>query len=233
MNSPKYVGLVPARAGSRGIKDKNLETIGTKTLLQIAIEGAVSSGHIDSVIVSSDGKHILAEALKHNAIPHERPSQIATDNSLARDVVFDFLQSPFGHSLESTDFIVYLQPTSPFRSSNHIVDSIRLSKKHAGKSVVSVVKIPASLERIVIIDNFSLKALRAIPSMPSKNRQDLTEVYTANGALYLFSIEEFLRQGDIPILESVPYLMTQHDSIDIDSIEDLEFARLIETVSSL
>ena len=70
MSRPKYVGLVPARAGSQGIKGKNLKKIGDRTLVQIAIEAAISSGVIDSVVVSSDGLEILSEALLHDAIPH-------------------------------------------------------------------------------------------------------------------------------------------------------------------
>jgi CMP-N,N'-diacetyllegionaminic acid synthase len=232
MNRPKYVGLVPARAGSQGIKDKNLKKIGDRTLVQIAIEAATNSGALDYVVVSSDGTEILAEASLHYAIPHQRPAQFATDDSLARDVVFDFLQSPIGKVLGSKDYIVYLQPTSPFRNSQHIVDSIELSKVHAPKSVVSVVKIQAALEKLVRIVDFCIKPLDSIASSPSFNRQVLTEVVTANGAIYVFSKENFLNHGDIPILDSIPYLMSSHDSIDIDSNEDLDFARLLKELQN-
>ncbi len=228
MSRPKYVGLVPARAGSQGIKGKNLKKIGDRTLVQIAIEAAISSGVIDCVVVSSDGLEILSEASMHGAIPHQRPAQFATNHSLARDVVFDFLQSPIGKELDSKDYIVYLQPTSPFRSSQHIIEAIKLSKAHLPKSLVSIVKIQATLEKLVQVDDFSIKPLDSIVSSPSLNRQDLTEVVTANGAIYVFSKESFLTCGDIPILGSIPYLMSSVDSIDVDSVEDLNFAKLLK-----
>ena len=228
MSRPKYVGLVPARAGSQGIKGKNLKKIGDRTLVQIAIEEAISSGVIDSVVVSSDGLEILSEASLYDAIPHRRPAQFATNDSLAREVVFDFLESPTGKELDSKDYIVYLQPTSPFRNARHIIEAIELSKAHMPKSLVSIVKIQATLEKLVQVDDFSLRPLDSIVSSPSRNRQDLTEVVTANGAIYVFSKESFLTHGDIPILGSIPYLMSSVDSIDVDSVEDLMFARLLK-----
>jgi CMP-N,N'-diacetyllegionaminic acid synthase len=228
MSRPKYVGLVPARAGSQGIKGKNLKKIGDRTLVQIAIEAAISSGVIDCVVVSSDGLEILSEASLHDAIPHQRPAQFATNDSLAREVVFDFLESPTGKELDPKDYIVYLQPTSPFRNSQHIIEAIELSKAHMSKSVVSIVKIQATLEKLIQVDDFSIKPLDSIVSSPSRNRQDLTEVVTANGAIYVFSKESFLTHGDIPILGSIPYLMSTVDSIDVDSVEDLMFARLLK-----
>jgi CMP-N,N'-diacetyllegionaminic acid synthase len=228
MITPKYFGLVPARAGSQGIENKNLEKIGERTLVQIAVEAATAVGALESVIVSSDGLEILTEASSHNAIPHKRLAQFATNNSPARDVVFDFLQSRMGEGIDSKDYIVYLQPTSPFRNSQHIIDAIKLSKVHAPRSVVSVVKIHASLEKLVKVADFSIKPLDALASSPSLNRQDLTEIFAANGAIYVFSIENFLMQGDIPILGSIPYLMSSHDSLDVDSVEDLYFARLLQ-----
>lgn len=232
MSGPKYVGLVPARAGSQGIQGKNLKKIGNRTLVQIAIEAATSSGLLDFVVVSSDGVDILSETSLHNAIPHQRPAQFATSDSLARDVVFDFLQSPIGKGLDTKDYIVYLQPTSPFRNSQHIIEAIELSKSHVPKSLVSIVKIHAPLEKLVQVDDFSIKPLDSIMSSPSLNRQDLTEVVTANGAIYVFSIDRFLAHGDIPILGSIPYLMSSHDSIDIDSVEDLIFAKLLKEPSN-
>jgi CMP-N,N'-diacetyllegionaminic acid synthase len=228
MSRPKYVGLVPARAGSQGIQGKNLKKIGNRTLVQIAIEAATSSSSLDFVVVSSDGIDVLTEATFHNAIPHQRPAQFATNDSLARDVVFDFLQSPIGKGLDAKDYIVYLQPTSPFRNSQHIIEAIELSKAHVPKSLVSIVKIHAALEKLVQVEDFSIKPLDSIMSSPSLNRQDLTEVVTANGAIYVFRIDHFLAHGDIPILGSIPYLMSSHDSIDIDSVEDLMFARLLK-----
>ncbi len=133
-----YVALIPARGGSQGVPRKNLEVIGARSLLERAIESALGVEQISSCFVSSEDDQILQEAEKNGALPLRRAASAASNSARAHEVVEDFLeQRP-----EVTDDValVYLQPTSPFRTAERVGEAIAAYEKGAGESVVSVVR---------------------------------------------------------------------------------------------
>jgi N-acylneuraminate cytidylyltransferase len=198
--------------------------VGARTLLEIAVAEAYAAG-ITSVFVTSDSRDILdsiqKQFLSTNLIL--RSPSAATDSATAREVVQDFLdQAP---TVKESDYIAYLQPTSPLRKSCHIKAAISWIDSGLSSKIVSVVSSPYPNEKVVSIVNEKI----VVPdgANPSGNRQDFEPAFYPNGAIYIFLVEEFLQAGEIPVHGAMALEMDKFSSIDIDSIEDLELARLI------
>lgn len=224
MMTSSFVGLIPARSGSKGVHRKNLQLIGDSTLVELAAASAFGAGLLD-VYLSSDSEEIRQSVSK--VFPKikgiERSEFSASDTAKASDVVFDFLEKV--PDLPKGTFIVYLQPTSPFRQPGHVSEAMSLLSPTGPQSLVSVVEAsPSPLKSVQIING----EVRTFPfSMPTENRQDVPTAFFPNGAIYIFSLEAFLEVGDVPIDGSIPFVMDKASSLDIDTTHDLEIARLL------
>lgn len=219
----KVWALIPARAGSKGLPRKNLALVGEVSLLERAIRSAQDSGMVDHVIVSSDSQRILDDAVRCGASAHMRSPAAATDTSRANDVVSDFLASGSGASFSLSGLLVYLQPTSPFRTALHVRTAIQLSLRE-GQPCVSVKASSDLPSKAICIEEGIVVSASVVESDVTGNRQSVTS-YHPNGAVYVFSKRQFLRAGDVPIVGARILLMDKLSSIDIDDEADLHIAR--------
>ena len=130
--------LIPARAGSKGIKNKNMTILNGKPLIFYTIQEALKVFPKESIYTSSDSTSILdyAKSLGVNAIL--RPESLATDESTSSEVIKHFISEIKDDSDDFT--ILYLQPTSPLRNSNHINEALKIFELNDCKSLISVSK---------------------------------------------------------------------------------------------
>ena len=131
-----YIGLIPARGGSKGIPRKNLAVVGTQSLLQRAVACALGSRKVSVCYVWSDDEEILSKSAAYGAIPLFRQEDASGDAAEARDVVLDFLAKQ--HDTDPLAKIVYLQPTSPFRNWSHVDRAIDEMESAGTELLVSV-----------------------------------------------------------------------------------------------
>jgi CMP-N-acetylneuraminic acid synthetase len=226
------IALIPARSGSKGILNKNLQKVGNRTLLQRAIHSALESEVFSQVFVSSDSNQILDHALESNALPLMRSSITAADDALAEHVVSDFLKLSAVQPITSFR-LTYLQPTSPFRSSEHIRQAINLADRNDNQSCVSVTRVHQHPAKMGRIQDGIFQAWDLSLSQFTINRQNLATLYIPNGAVYIFPLSLFALRGGFPILGSAAYEMDEISSIDVDSLTDLQIARSLadETIN--
>lgn len=217
----QVLALVPARGGSKGIPRKNLRLVRGKPLIEHTIQAAIESKVVDRVYVSSDDDEILRISSDMGAEPLKRPDAAASDTATATSVVLDFI-SQLPPSLMAADpYIVYLQPTSPLRTSSHIdgafckMDAENVS---ISLSVVQLKRLP--YKSFKLTEDGLLQSLFD-ESLSNANRQALPVTYYPNGALYIFPLSEFLVKGGFPSNGSVPFVMSENDSIDIDTEDDI------------
>ena len=219
-----FIGLIPARKGSKGLKNKNILSLNNKPLVQHTFEAANSSSCIDEVWASSDDLTILSLANSMNIKDLKRPKKFATDQSSSVDVVNHFIDSLPDNLNHEKTYIVYLQPTSPLRDSSHIDEAINQLIEHKNKSLISVMRLRKSpFKSFVISESGNLQSLFN-EQLSNARRQDLQDAYIPNGAIYIFTIAEFLSRKGFPSNGSLPYIMSYNDSIDIDDLEDLKIA---------
>src|SRR5437762_12313177 len=124
---PFYLGLIPARGGSKRIPGKNLISLGGKPLIAHTIEAARKSKKLSKVLVSTDDERIADYSRSLGAdVPFLRPRELARDQSPTFDAAWHAVMSVEKQRGARVDAVVLLQPTSPFRTSSHIAESIDL-----------------------------------------------------------------------------------------------------------
>jgi len=216
-----FIGLIPARKGSKGLLNKNMLSLNNKPLVQHTIEAALNSSLLTEINVSSDDSAVLklAESLKVKTLI--RPAEFSSDDSSAIEVVNHFITSLSKQITYEDHFIVYLQPTSPLRSSHHIDQAIKMLLQNKEKSLLSVTHMRKSpFKSFVVSESGRLESLFD-EKLSNARRQDLQDVFIPNGAIYIFSIQEFIERKGFPSNGSIPFIMSEDDSIDIDEQEDL------------
>lgn len=222
MKTKKFLALVPARKGSKGVFFKNVRVVEGKPLIQYTIDAAIDSGVFDSVYVSSDDPAIEKICKGQPVEFILRPKEISSDNSTANDVIKHFLELiPEDVDILNT-YIFYLQPTSPLREKSHIIAASKILLESKLHGLISLTKNEIEIFKCFRVDNDGKVQSLFEESMTNASRQSLPPTYRPNGAIYAFSIKKFLDSGRIPSNGSVPFIMTDDESLDIDAEEDFQ-----------
>jgi len=223
----KIIALIPARGGSKGIHKKNMQLVYGSPLIDYTINAAVSVKEIDEVYVSSDDVEIIEHSKLKGVKTINRPKHYATDKSSAVCVVNHFLETMQKNVHNKDLIIVYLQPTSPLRTKEHISEALNLLNHNNNGGLVSVVKMDKSpFKSFVINKNGKLNSLFD-EHLSNARRQDLPITYIPNGAIYIFSAKSFLRHKGFPSNKSIPYVMNKTTSVDVDTMDDIKIIEKI------
>jgi N-acylneuraminate cytidylyltransferase len=218
----RTIAMVPARGGSKGIPKKNIAKLGGYPLVGWPIISASKVPEIDEIYLSTDNQEIASVGASYGATVLLRPEQLAADESSVVDMVayhlLGFMSDP-----EPPEIVVYLEPTSPFRTSEEITACIDLLRK---KNLDAVATFAETIEhpshhRVVSEDGI-LHTPEWVKIRERKNAFYLT------GAVYVFSVSSFLKMKPTGIFFGKTGYVIQHSAvIDIDSPSDLEFARAL------
>ncbi|MFO0680444.1 MAG: acylneuraminate cytidylyltransferase family protein [Sandaracinus sp.] len=217
------LAIVPARAGSKRIPDKNLRPVGGVPLVVHAFRTARAAKTVDRVVCSSDDPRVLALAAAESVTPIERPAELAGDASPAIDYVRHCL-GVLDESGFSADVVVILQPTSPFTTSADVDATVDLLHSSGAESAVSVVKLdhaihPVKLKRMV--------GDHLLPYLEDERGRmathELPELYVRNCSVYV-TRRSVIERGQLLSDDCRGYVMPRERSIDINDPIDLELA---------
>ncbi len=219
----KNIAIIPARSGSKGLPNKNIKKLIDKPLMYYSIEAAINSGCFDTVMVSTDSEKYANIARDGGAeVLFLRSQSTSSDTASSWDVVIEVLNRYLNIGKKFDTFCL-LQPTSPLRSSNDIIESYRLMAQRDAFSVISVTELDHPLAWCGEIgENLSLDGF--IQKSASKQRQLQKTIYRINGAIYIASIPEFLKDQFLYRRGSYAYIMPKERSIDIDTEYDFKCA---------
>lgn len=213
------LGIIPARGGSRGIKDKNIVLVSGKPLIVYTIEAALESGCFETVVVTSDDNIILDVASKYPVRLLKRPACLATD-AAGSDGVIEHALLEMQQESSATHFML-LQPTSPLRSARDIQDAWKKYNEVPSQMLVSVYKLEEGLQKAFVRDEQGFLRGLLSKDAPFQRRQDLPDIFLPNGAIYICSKEVFMVDRRLPRERIFPYLMGIEESVDVDVPEDL------------
>lgn len=221
----KVIGLIPAKKNSKDLKDKNFKKLNGLSLFEIAIKGSINSKIIKETFVTSDSLKILKIAEKYGAKSILRNKKLSSFKATAEELILDFLKKNINNYKDEELIIVYLQPTSPFRNHTHIDSAFKIFLREKIKILLSV------SENKNFYKSFKKNKNKLSPFFKSKlitaNRQTLKQIYTPNGAIYIFYAKDFLYEKKFNLNNTDYFLMNKIDSIDIDSKEDYKIAKLL------
>lgn len=224
IDGKKIIALIPARGGSKGIKDKNIFEIEGKPLIAYTIDEAKKSRYIDEIIVSTDSEKIKKVSLDYGAsAPFIRPGDLSTDKAATIDVVIHALNYLKDKNMKY-DYLVLLQPTSPLRKVMDIDEAIKTFANNGERGLASVSKVSDSPILIRNLDENSGKMKRLIDIKSSIRRQDMPVFYRINGAIYINLINEISENTSLNDNECY-YVMSREHSVDIDEYVDIEIAK--------
>jgi CMP-N-acetylneuraminic acid synthetase len=219
------IAVIPARGGSKGIKNKNIIDIMGKPLIAYTIDPALKAkqdGMIDDVVVSTDSEKIAEIARSFGAsVPCLRPAAISGDKAKTPDAVLhmvEYCQSQ-GMDMES---VMLLQPTSPLRAYEDIQAAVELYDNNNADSLISCYL----EETITDIIMYRRDGSRAVPLNAKHNkgvrRQEHEKLYIRNGAIYITAIS-YLKDNHRSISENpLMYEMPKSRSVNLDTKEDLK-----------
>lgn len=221
MKKNKIIALITARGGSKGLPRKNILPLLGKPLISWTIESALKcSDCIDKVLLSTEDSEIADVGKKFGAEIINRPPELASDNSSSLDVIQHAIEWCETKKYEA-DVMILLQPTSPLRNNMHIDEAISLYLSKNAQFVVSVFEPnPSPIKAYIQKDDGSIEGIYSADA-PYQRRQDLPMAYQPNGAIYIFDIMKFKLNNKFPKENVYPYIMTNNDSVDIDSKQDL------------
>tara|TARA_B100000780_G_C21117735_1_gene452402 strand:+ start:1221 stop:1925 length:705 start_codon:yes stop_codon:yes gene_type:complete len=222
----KILAVIPARGGSKGIKNKNIKNLCGHPLIAWTITKAKRSKFIEKVVVSTDSKKIAYISKKYGAsVPFIRPKEYATDK--ANDfVVLKHAINFFATKGEKFDYIIMLQPTSPLRELKDINNSIKKVLKKDIDALVSVSKVEVQHPRFI----YSIKNKdNLVPFLKKKNssdirRQDIDPLYFLEGSIYISKIKTLMKYKTFYHNKTRAYEVPKWKSLEIDDTEDLNLA---------
>lgn len=219
----KFVALIPARGGSKGIKNKNLVKINGKSLVDIAIEFAIKSKIFSKIILSSDEKRILKRGNNKGIITHYRNKNLALDHSLLSDTILKIKET---YNLKKNWILIILEPTSPLRNLADLKIACKKITKDKLDSYCTFTESFISPYRIWNITKDNLKPL--IKNKYSwAPRQKFKKFYQPIGNIIALNLEKFTKKKKILFGKKGYDIVSKKRSIDIDSPDDLEIVKKI------
>jgi N-acylneuraminate cytidylyltransferase/CMP-N,N'-diacetyllegionaminic acid synthase len=195
--SSSVIAIIPARSGSKGLKNKNILNLNGLPLISWSIKEALESQYIDQVVVSTDSVEIQEIAIKFGAeAPILRPPKLADDSSQTYTAIEHMLDFYKISRQQEFEFVVLLEPTSPLRTFEDIDNAIeKLGLHPKATSIVGVGRSETQHpDFLVNIGTEGFISSLAGTNVYSKRRQDISPVFFLEGSIYISrtdSLREF------------------------------------------
>ena len=227
------VAIIPARSGSKGVKDKNIKHLYGHSLLEWSINAAMRSKLIDRVFVSTDSEEYARLAVEYGAeVPFLRPKKISGDAASDLDFVIHAIEE-FNKMNLCPEYLVHIRPTTPIRDPVIIDDAISLFQNNKEfNSLRSVHKMPESSYKTLEINNGNLTPLSLFGDMridSNAPRQSFPDTYIANGYVDILSKSFIIKNQKIHGEKILPFIT--NPAYELDSIEDFDYLEYIASTS--
>lgn len=223
------LAIIPARGGSKGLPGKNIKELNGKPLIAYAIEAALNSKYIDKVIVTTDSDEIADIAKRYGAdVPFKRPDELSSDTASAIDVYLHATEFVMNEQRGKLEKFMVLLPTAPMRTSKHIDDAVELFNDKNATTLISVKEAETPITWYMNknsddrIENAGFGVGNAVT-----NRQVNSKYYIPNGAIYILDYDLLKSKRTYYCDNTVGFVMTAEDSVDIDTITEFKFAEML------
>lgn len=220
LSAHSFLAVVPARGGSKAVPRKNIRPLGGRPLLLHTLEQVAAVSEIDCCVVSTDDEEIAGIARRAGVRVVERPPELSGDTAPTEWALLhalDVLEAE-GHRF---DYVLVLEPTSPFRRPETIRKCMRRISDDDGESLVTLLETRASLGRIV--------AGRFRPLVPGapRRRQDREPLYEESSTVYVARVDFLRRTGSLVCDDWLAVVVDPEEAVDINTPLDFEIAEAV------
>jgi N-acylneuraminate cytidylyltransferase len=219
----KRLAIIPARSGSKGLKDKNIIDLCGKPLMAYSIEAALQSNLFDKVIVSTDSEKYAEIAKKYGAEVMMRGEKLSDDKATTFTVIEDLLS----RLNTQYDYFVLLQPTSPLRKAEHVIEATHRFESRMGDFDFLVSMKESEHAKVLVNPIDEDGSLKYFDTDFSNYRRQGYKDYSPNGAIFIAKPEAYLSKKHFFGAKSLGYIMNAEDSVDIDNAIDLVVAKAV------
>lgn len=221
----KPLVIIPARGGSKGIPGKNSKELRDKPLIAYTIDAARAVFKDEEICVSTDDRKIIDLVEKDGLIvPFIRPPDLAIDTASTYDVLRHALHF-YEINRYVPEVVILLQPTSPFRTHDHIKEALKLY--HDDLDMVVSVKETTSNPYYTLFEENSEGFLVKSKKGTYSRRQDCPSVWEYNGAIYIINPTSLKKTSHLKFQKIIKYEMNEESSLDLDSPLDWKLAEYI------
>ncbi len=210
----RILAVIPARAGSKGVPNKNIRIIGGHPLIYYSIKNAIASEHITDVIVSTDSPEVRIIAQQMGVSCHWRREELCGDAVTLDAVIADAIPKD-----TEWDYIVTMQPTSPTLKTVTLDSAINYAIENDLDTLISAINAPHL--------SWSIKNGNTVPNYTERlNRQYLPPYYLETGAFVISKASVVTPKTRIGTKVSI-FELPENESVDVDTFEDLRSVNAI------
>ena len=218
------LAVIPARGGSKRLPRKNIIEFLGKPIIAHTIEAAVKTSLFKKIVVSSEDEEILSITGQYAVEVQTRPTELATDTAKVDEVCHHVLQTEIDKG-NNYDILCCLYATAPLRNADDITKTVALvseGKCNAAFAVTDYYYPPHQ----ALLQNRGGYLEPAWPDMADMQSQQVPKLFIDNGSTYVVTVREFLRVRSFRTRRVLGHFMPRERSVDIDTMEDLQLARL-------
>jgi CMP-N,N'-diacetyllegionaminic acid synthase len=228
----QLIAIIPARGGSKGIRNKNMQLLANKPLVLHAVDCAIESKIFDRIIVSSDDDAILAcvKSRSQADVPFKRPDHLAQDDTRIADVIHHLLTHLQREESFAPHAFMLLEPTSPLRTPDDLYMAYKHFQKMKKPCLLSVSEPMQHPSNMILARRKHSTTWQYCLDRPfeSRGRQDFNPVWFINGLCYITNTKFFLTTQMIYDLNRCAlFEVPSERAIDINTPMDLRYARSI------
>jgi CMP-N,N'-diacetyllegionaminic acid synthase len=215
----KILAIIPARSGSKGVKNKNAKIFNSKPLIEWSIREAKKTSLIDNIVISTDSHAIIkiANKLKVNYV--KRPKKLSSDNSKVQDAVIHVLNKLKKNQNIFYDYMLLLEPTSPLRSVKTIIKCVKFIVENNINSIIPISEINV---------NFGYKKKNNFVALnkPARQRQLREKVFFESSTIYAVKMNFFNKYKQFVNKNSIPFIISKDEAFDINDKIDFKISEL-------
>tara|TARA_Y100001938_G_scaffold31315_1_gene42750 strand:- start:5406 stop:6098 length:693 start_codon:yes stop_codon:yes gene_type:complete len=220
----RNIAVIPARAGSTRLKDKNVYPLGGKPLIRWTTEAVIDSGCFDSILISTDSDKIFSAVSDLPVLRHHRPAEHATVRATALGAMLHIVDDIA--RTDSPDTFSYFLPTCPFVSSEDIRSGMKKLKSpnSSADSVVSMTMIPETIQLACVMrDDLVLPVFDNL-ECGLTNSKFIKKYYKPSGAFYMSNFEYIRKSRNYFTGNVKGVIIPENRSVDINNLADIEYA---------
>jgi len=224
LNKVSKLAVIPARGGSKRLKDKNIYPLQGKPLIEYTIESVLESKCFDTVVVSTDSEKIANVAKKYDVVVHNRPAELATSRATVVEAMLDLMNETERH-----DIFAYFLPTCPLKTAEDIRGVMNLYNEDNVDAAISVVEYDIPIQLAIIMNGDNVVPVFDNLTSGLTNSRYIKKYYRPSGAVYSAKWESLIENKTFFAGNIKGHIMSKENSVDIDDLTDIIVAESILT----